>query len=62
MILYTAFALVVGAVGYAIKKHITLAQVKAEVVKIEGEIVSGTLVAEVKAGYAAIIARIKALL
>lgn len=48
----------VGSASYAIYKHVTLAQVKAEVAKIEAEAVS--LEAAVKARALAIVAALKA--
>lgn len=53
---------ILGSLAYAAYKHLTVADVKKELLKIEGEIANGVLAAEVKAGYAAIVARIKALL
>lgn len=53
---------VLASVGYSVYKHLTLADVKAELVKIESEIASGVIAEEVKAVYAVIIARLKALL
>jgi hypothetical protein len=50
--------LAVAAVGYAVYKHVTVAQVKAEVAKIEAEIVAVEPV--VKAKVLAIVASIKA--
>lgn len=55
-------ALAIGGVVYGLVKHITLAQVKAEIAKIEGEIVAGTLAAEVQAIIATLVARIKSIL
>jgi hypothetical protein len=58
---------VMGATAlYYVYKHYTLSQimaaVKAEMIKIEGELASGSLTEEVKIGYAVLVARIKALL
>ena len=50
----------VAAVGYAVYKHVTVAQVKAEVAKIEAEI--PTLVAAAPAVVKDIVARLKAIL
>ena len=51
-------AVAVAAVGYAIYKHVTVAQVKAEVAKIEAEAVA--LEPIVKAKVLAIVAALKA--
>ncbi len=58
MILVLAAVAVAGSVGYALYKHVTLTQVKAEVAKIEAEAV--TLEASVKAKVLAVVAAIKA--
>jgi hypothetical protein len=50
--------LAIAAVGYAVYKHVTVAQVKAEVAKIEAEIVA--VEPTVKAKVLAIVAAIKA--
>jgi hypothetical protein len=52
----------VAATTYAIYKHLTLADIKAEIAKIEGEIAAGALAAEIKTAASAIIARLVALL
>jgi hypothetical protein len=58
MILAIAAVAVVAAVGYAIYKHVTVAQVKAEVAKIEAEAVA--LEPIVKAKVLAIVAALRA--
>lgn len=60
--IYAIGAVAVAATGYAVYKHITLAQVKAEIAKIESELAAGALAAEIKAAASAIIARLVALL
>lgn len=62
MIHFFAGVVVLVLAGYAAYKHLTVADVKKELLKIEGEIASGVLAAEVKAGYATLVARIKSLL
>jgi hypothetical protein len=64
MILAALVVAAVVAVGYAAYKHYTLAQVKAEVAKIEseGKAFGATVSADVKATYAAVVARLKAVL
>ncbi len=58
MILTLAAVAVAGSLGYALYKHVTVAQVKAEVAKIEAEAVS--LEAAVKAKVLSIVASLKA--
>jgi|HubBroStandDraft_2_1064218.scaffolds.fasta_scaffold53826_4 hypothetical protein len=48
----------VGAAGYAVYKHVTVAQVKAELVKIEADAVAAEPV--IKAKVVAIVAAIRA--
>ena len=43
-------------------KHLTVSDIKAELAKIESEIASGALAAEVKSLFATAVARLKALL
>jgi hypothetical protein len=58
MILVLVAVAAVAAVGYAVNKHVTVAQVKAELVKIEGEAVAAEPV--VKAKVLAIVAALRA--
>ncbi len=58
MILAIAAVAVIAAVGYAVYKHVTVAQIKAEVAKIEAEAV--TLETTVKAKVLSIVADLKA--
>jgi hypothetical protein len=51
-------AVAVAAVGYAIYKHVTVAQIKAELVKIEADVVAVEPV--LKAKVLAIVAALKA--
>ena len=61
--IHTIEAIVVlGSIGYSVYKHLTLADVKAELAKIESEIASGVIAEEVKAVYAVFVARIKSIL
>lgn len=62
MIVHALVVLTLAAAAYAVYKHLTVAEIKAELVKIEGEIVNGTLAAEVKATIQTLVARIKALI
>jgi len=66
MILALGVGAAVALIGYREYKHYgtaaIVAAVKAEVSKIEGEVVSGTLLATVKADALAVVARLKALL
>ena len=52
----------VAAVAYAMYKHLTVSDIKAELAKIESEIASGALATEVKSLFATAVARLKALL
>lgn len=62
MIQFVLGVALVGAVAYATYKHLTVSDIKVELVKIEGEIASGALAAEVKTLFAVAVARLKALL
>jgi len=62
MIIGILGAALVAVTTYAVYKHLTLADIKAEITKIEGEIAAGTLAAEIKVAASAIIARLAALL
>jgi len=58
MILAIAAVAVVAAVGYAVYKHVTVAQVEAELVKIEAGVVAAEPV--IKAKVLAIVAALRA--
>lgn len=58
MILTLAAVAVAGSLGYALYKHVTVAQVKAEVAKIEAEVVAAEPV--IKAKVLDIVARLRA--
>jgi hypothetical protein len=67
MILGILVAVAVGGLGYGVYKHYTAggtvaAAVLAEVAAVEAEVTSGKLSADAKAAYAAVAARVKAVL
>ena len=58
MILTIAAVAIAAAVGYAVYKHVTVAQVKAELIKIEADVVAAEPV--IKAKVLAIVAALRA--